>query len=128
MFSLSSAVFGTLACTGAIFPVTPGLLEFGRGRVTLEFAIAAAVTDDADAEPDAKGLTSSGESASRGGEGSDEGRGREGLKTGAAADIREALATDGTAGMELDARRLGGVELLSGILKGLFVVRDMCDG
>lgn len=98
-----------------MLPVTPGLLEFGKGLVTLLLAIAAAAKDDTEALFD--GSTSSVESPSAGGDGSEAGRGRAGLKTGAAADILEALAADGKAGVDVDARRLGGVVLRSGILE-----------
>ncbi len=110
MFSFSSVDLGTLACTGAIFPGTPGLLEFGKGFVTLELAIAEAITLEVDASPFSSPFIVSSLILVE-----DEGNGLEGLKTGAEADIFEAFA-EGAGACEPDARRFGGVLDLADIV------------
>ena len=109
MFSLSSADLGTLAWTGAKLAVVPGRREFGKGRVTRAAIAAAARFDVAAMDDSASPDGSIGVESVRGRvESVEVAMGREGLKTGAAADILEALDLGEPVG--LDARRLGGVD------------------
>jgi hypothetical protein len=113
LFSFSSALFGTLACTGAMLPATPGLLEFGNGLVTLEAAIAAAARLDV-ASIDGSASSSSALPSFTASEVLPLPIGLVGLKTGAEADIFEALGEGASVD---DARRFGGVELLFDMAK-----------
>lgn len=109
LFSFSSAPFGTLACTGAILPPTPGLLELGRGFVTREAAIAAAARDEVACIDSASASASGSAPAAVGAE--EEVDVDVGLKTGAEADIFDAFIGPGWVGVDVEARRLGGVVL-----------------